>query len=241
MSEGKPLGDLNKALNLRRRQAIRRRWKWAGIITGVLVLLGAGVWLGFFSDVLAARTVQVSGTQYCDAAQVESEAQVETGKSLLLLDTAAVEQRVRQMPCVADVEVSRSWPHGVEIAVTEKTPIFQRAEGESFQLVSADGTVFYTSPERVELPLAQTPEPDQGLLAEVATVVQALPVEVSGQLDYLVGSTRDLIVIMLVDGRQITWGSGEQSGFKAQVVVPLLAVPGTRYDVSSPDNPAVLP
>ena len=42
---------------------------------------------------------------------------------------------------------------------------------------------------------------------------------------------------MLRDGRQVVWGSAEDSAAKAEVLVALLKEPAKRYDVSVPGQP----
>jgi cell division protein FtsQ len=52
-------------------------------------------------------------------------------------------------------------------------------------------------------------------------------------------ASRDTIVIALDQNTQIIWGSAEESELKAQVIVALLQVEGSVYDVSAPGFPTV--
>ena len=77
------------------------------------------------------------------------------------------------------------------------------------------------------------------MLADVATVVSALPADVVAQTTQVTASTIDHIVIELADGRQIVWGNASLSDEKAALLPVLLAQPGTVFDVSAPGHPAI--
>ncbi len=49
--------------------------------------------------------------------------------------------------------------------------------------------------------------------------------------------TVDQITLVLRDGRQVLWGSAEESDAKARVLVALLKEPAASYDVSVPGQP----
>ncbi len=76
-------------------------------------------------------------------------------------------------------------------------------------------------------------------LREAATVVAALPDDLASRVDYVAVETIDLITLVLRDGREVVWGSADESALKAQVIDRLLAEKGTLYDVSVPGSPTV--
>ena len=75
-------------------------------------------------------------------------------------------------------------------------------------------------------------------LAQDATVVALLPAPVAARAVSLTVESVDRIVIQLEAGRQLVWGSAEQSELKGQVAVALLTVEASLYDVSAPSHPA---
>jgi len=143
------------------------------------------------------------------------------------------------LPEVGSVIVTRHWPGTLTIRVTERSIVFQVVDAGGYGWVSADGTVFHVSPDPQPVPTATTGVEGQKMLAAIATVVVALPTDLVSHVASVFAPTADSITLQLDDGRQIMWGSAERSDLKAQVVVPLLTVPGTVYDVSAPSNPAV--
>jgi cell division protein FtsQ len=68
-------------------------------------------------------------------------------------------------------------------------------------------------------------------------VVAALPDDISGMVDHVQVDTVDEILLILEDGRQVKWGSAEQSEEKAQVLLALLDRKAQVYDVSVPGMP----
>ena len=67
--------------------------------------------------------------------------------------------------------------------------------------------------------------------------MSALPPALSRRVEHLEVETVDQITLVLRDGRQVVWGSAEDSEAKAEVLVALLKEPARRYDVSVPGQP----
>jgi cell division protein FtsQ len=127
----------------------------------------------------------------------------------------------------------------VLIAVEERTPIAVVDIGGRIRGMDDEGVVFRDYP-RVPrtLPLVRTTGRTGGeALSEAAQVVSSLPADVSRRVRYLAVVTVDQITLVLRDGRQVVWGSAEESSAKAEVLVALLAEPATVYDVSVPGQP----
>ena len=87
----------------------------------VLVAAGA-VWVLYGSSWLRVTRVPVSGTRVLTPAEVRDAAAVPVGAPLVSVDTDAIAARMRRkLPRIDTVDVSRSWPHGIELKVTERT------------------------------------------------------------------------------------------------------------------------
>jgi cell division protein FtsQ len=116
---------------LRRRLPRRRALVLLAVAT---VVLGTGLgWLLYGSPWLRTEHVSVSGTRVLTPERVRSTARVPLGSALLSVDTDAIEARLRgELPRIDTVEVSRSWPHGITLKVTERVPVLLIEEtGES--------------------------------------------------------------------------------------------------------------
>jgi len=228
------------SFQIRRKQSRRRRVRQT-VLAGLIVLVVAGLaWLIGFSSVLGVNRVQVDGTSLVTADQVTAAAQVVTGTPLARVDGKAIAARVAAaIPEVASVTVSRHWPNTLVIHVTERAIVYQVQSSGAYQWVDATGDIFHSSPDAQAVPVVTVDTTDLQLVRDVATVVTSIPADVSPHVVSISAATGDSITLTLDDGRQVFWGSADQSDLKAQVIGPLLNIPGTVYNVSAPAYPAV--
>jgi cell division protein FtsQ len=75
------------------------------------------------SPLLAVDEVSVRGTAHETVDAVRMAAGVSPGDALLFVDTGAVARGVERLPWVASAKVSREFPNGVTITVTERAPV----------------------------------------------------------------------------------------------------------------------
>lgn len=223
-----------------RRQWARRWLTWRPVVALLLViaLVAGGIWLVFFSSVLAVASVDVEGTRTLDEAEVRAVAAVPEGEPLARVDLDAIRARVQALAVVRSAEVTREWPDGVLITVEERVAIAVVEIGGRIRGMDADGVVFRdyaTAPPG--LPRVRTStETRTDALQEAARVVAALPTGISRRVDHVSVATIDQIELVLRDGRTVMWGSAEDSEQKAAVLVRLLEQPAQHYDVSVPGN-----
>jgi len=240
VSEALTPGEFAKALQ-GKRDAERRRKLWlGGGLAAVVLLIGLGVYLAFFSTVLAANDVTVEGTTLLTADEVKEAAQVELGEPLLTQDLGAVTQRIENLAPVQSVAVSRQLPDTVAIAVTEREATYLRERDGAYDWIDPEGVAFHRTPEPVEgelLALVADVEDGQRLLADVATVAASVPPEVRPEVVSIQADAVDRISLILDGGRTVVWGSAEESQLKAEVVAALLSVEAEVYDVSAPGHP----
>ena len=104
------------------RQAGRRRRRIL-LVAVVAVAVVVGAWFFLHTKVLAARVVTVIGSVHTPDAEIVAAAGLGGHPPLIDVDTGAVAARVEQLPWVATAAVSRDWPDGVRIVVTERTPV----------------------------------------------------------------------------------------------------------------------
>lgn len=225
----------------RRRQVWRRRIRLALVTILVLGIVAGLTWLIGWSQVLASKSVKVTGVSTLGVEEVTSVASVPMDVPLVRLDTKPIAQRVSSLPQVAKVKVSRSWPTTVRVDVTERTPVYVvHGKSGEFRLVDVGGVAYLPVPQAPEgLMVAEMADgAPVRLLADLATVVSALTPELRGGVIY--ATSPDNIAVDLPDGRTVVFGSAEQAGLKADVATKLLAgVKATVYDVSAPSRPVV--
>jgi cell division protein FtsQ len=220
---------------LRRRGWWRSRWTLLGSAT--TVLLGLAVWLVGFTAVLGVRSVAVTGLHALAREEVLATAAVPQGEPLARVDTGAVADRIRAVPGVERVAVTRSWPSTLRIAITERHGVAVASVGGSLWLVDGQGVAFQRLPAAPRglprLVVASVAPADPATRAALSAVT-ALGRSVSAQLLTVSAPTPDSVTLGLRGGRTVVWGSADAAAAKAQVLAALLTRPGTVYDVSTP-------
>ncbi|MFW6775302.1 cell division protein FtsQ/DivIB [Nocardioides sp. CPCC 205120] len=226
------------------RRRWRRRWsawRWVAVVGSVLAAAAALVWLVFFSSVLAVATVEVDGTRVLTVDEVRAVADVPEGRPLARVDLDAISRRVDALAAVSQVEVTRAWPDGVRIAVTEREVVAVVERGTSLRGVDADGVAFRSYDELPpDVPVVQLdPAAGDEAVREVARVVGAMPAQTAAQVATITAVTVDEITLELRDGAVVVWGSAEESAAKGEVLDVLLAqgLEVEEYDVSVPSRP----
>ncbi|MEU3981849.1 FtsQ-type POTRA domain-containing protein [Streptomyces sp. NPDC026672] len=238
------------------RRLRRPRFRTIVILAVVVVLVGAGtIWLLYGSSWLRAKRVSVSGTRVLTPAQVRAAAQVPLGEPLVSVDTDAIEARLlRELPRIDHVDVARSWPGGIGLKVTERTPVLVIRKDGKFVEVDDEGVRFATvpkAPRRVpELELAVSRSGSataslrrfgtDRLVREAVDVAGVIPAAVARDARTVKVVSYDDISLELSGGRTVAWGSGENGRTKARALLALMkAAPGARhFDVSAPTAPA---
>jgi cell division protein FtsQ len=224
-----------------RRQWLRRWLRWRYVIGSVLlvVLTVAGIWLVFVSSVLTVKHVEVQGESLLSRRQVLAAAQVPQGTHLAQLDLEAIRSRVAALAPVRRVDVSRDWPDGVLIRVTERKAVAVVSIGGGYQAMDADGVLFRSYPRPpVGMPrVVSSAGTSSAALAEAGRVISALPASLAPRVDHVVVRRLDQVSLAMRGGATVVWGSDAQSALKAQVLARLLARPARVYDVSVPGQP----
>lgn len=224
-----------------RRQWLRRWLVWRYVIASVLlvVLTVTGVWLVFFSAVLTVKHVDVQGESQLTTGRVLAAADVPTGAHLAELDLGAIRTRVAGLAAVKRVDVSRDWPDGVLIRITERHEVAVVDIGGRFQAMDSDGILFKS----YDHPPATLPRVVAGAtigsdaLAEAARVIDSLPSGLAARVDHVGVRGIDQVTLTLRSGATVIWGSDAQSSIKSEVLERLLTHPATTYDVSVPGQP----
>ncbi|MEV0980547.1 FtsQ-type POTRA domain-containing protein [Streptomyces sp. NPDC049915] len=234
----------------------RRRLRMIIVLALAFVLVAAGaLWALYGSQWLRVDRVTVSGTRELTPRQVRDVARVPLGEPLASVDTDAIEARLRRKLLRIDtVDVARSWPHGITLKVTERTPVLLVQNGRNFMEVDAEGVRFAVISEPIKgVPLLQlmTAQPGsataslrrfgEGRLVRAAvSVAGSLPAAVAHETRVVKVRSYDDISLELGGNRTVAWGSAEKGSLKARTLTALMkAAPRARhFDVSVPTAPA---
>ncbi|WP_326843369.1 FtsQ-type POTRA domain-containing protein [Streptomyces sp. NBC_01558] len=222
------------------------------ILILALVLAGAvTLWVLYGSPWLRLEHVSASGTKVLTPGQVRNAADLPVGSPLISVDTGAIEARLRRkLPRIDSVDVVRSWPHGISLNVTERTPVLLIEKGPNFIEVDDEGVRFATVPDApknvpsLELAVSR-PEslrrfPADRLVRAAVRIAGDIPPSVARDTRAVKVRSYDSVSLELKDGRTVEWGSGEKGRAKARTLTALMkAAPKARhFDVSAPTAPA---
>ena len=227
----------------RRRARRLRLLRRALLLLLVVALVAGAVWLLFFSSRLAVHTVSVRGTSVLTEDEVRRTAAVPLDVPLALSDLDAVAARVETLPAVRSAEVSRDWPDGIAVEVTERQAVAVVEREGTWQGLDEEGVLFRSYPSRPDgLPQVQvTASTSVEALEEAARVIEALPPELLQRVEVLDVGSIDAISFRLAGGATVTWGSADESEDKARVLEVLMRRPASAYDVTAPGRPTLRP
>ena len=211
---------------------------WTVLLVALFVGLGL---LLYFTPIMAARNVVITGLGAVTQEEVIAAAAVKQGTPLLQVNTDDVAERVATIRRVATARVQREYPSTLRITVVERVPIVVKDYPDGPHLFDRDGVDFATAPPPPNLPYleADNPGPSDPSTRAALEVMTALRPEVAGQVARVSAPSVAAVTLTLVDGREVVWGTTERTEEKAQKLAALLTQPGHTYDVSSPDLPTV--
>jgi cell division protein FtsQ len=204
--------------------------------------LGGGIaWALLGSGLFVVRSVTVTGTRLVPKSEVLAVAGVHPGTPLIRVNTAQIAARVETIRQVQSVQVTKSWPDRVVIAVRERTPALAvAAPGGGFDLVDADGVLVRWAARRPRgLPFYLTSAavaslsgaPDVGASA---AVLAELPAWLRSSVQSVTAPSPDQVTLRLAGGVTVLWGGTDRAAAKADELALLMRTHARYYDVSAP-------
>jgi cell division protein FtsQ len=206
----------------------------------IVVTVALGLML-YFTPVMSARSVIVTGTGAVSRDEVLDAAKVQLGTPLLQINTDQVADRVAAIRRVASARVQRQYPSALRITIVERVPVVVKDFPDGPHLYDRDGVDFATAPPPPALPYidVDNPGPTDPPTKAALEVLTALRPEVAAQVGRIAAPSVASITLTLADGRTVIWGTTDRTEEKAEKLTALLTRPGRTYDVSSPDLPTV--
>jgi cell division protein FtsQ len=212
------------------------------LVLAAMGIAGGVAWALLDSSLFAVRSVVVTGTRLVPESEVLAVAGVRSGTPLIRVSTAQVAARVLTIRQVLGVQVTKSWPDRVVIAVRERTSALAVAlPSGGFDLIDANGVVVQSAALRPPgLPLYTTTtaaaaalrgDPD---VAAAAAVLGELPASLRSSVTSVTVPSPDQVTLSLSSGVTVLWGSADDAAAKARELAILMQTHARSYDVSSP-------
>jgi cell division protein FtsQ len=130
------------------------------LLIGIGLVAAASAMFVFIYDFLTqweyfqTRQLVIEGNQRLSQAEIAAQAQVGTGVNIFAVNLSLTRKRLLAHPWVAEAEVSRQIPSGIQIRIYEHRPLAIVELGHRF-LIDENGTVFkeWDSSDPTNLPL----------------------------------------------------------------------------------------
>ncbi len=239
------------------RRAGRRRLRRLSIAGGAVVLVVLAVVL-LRSPVLSARVVTVRGSHpHTPTSVIVRAAGLASHPPLISVDPGVAASAVERLPWVATARVSRSWPDGVVVTVSERQPVAaMAAAGHGDALVDATGRTL----QRVAAAPAGLPAlvvhvggrtiaaaPTGAFLPAAAgpalEVASTLPPAFSAQVVTVIGAADGTVELDLDSGLTVLLGNATSLETKYHDIASIIAAAPLRgahtIDVTVPSAPVV--
>jgi cell division protein FtsQ len=216
-------------------------WRAAFFTLAAVAIVAGVAWALLDSRFFVVRHVAVTGTHLVPAAEVRSVAAIPPGTPLIRVNGAAVAHRVDQIRQVESAQVTRDWPNGVTITVTERKPALGVPSGRGYQLIDRDGVAVEFVPQlprgtpRLELPAGPVAALRGSPAVSAATqVLQQLPPWVARRVVAVQAPSATEVTLRLTHHVTVVWGGPDRSAVKAKVLGVLMRTHAHTYDVSAP-------
>lgn len=121
-----------------RNDKIKKKWNIYESIFWVLIFLMTGFIL-LRSPLFEVRQVLVSGNQFLLEEKIHTVAGINIGLNIFKINLATVEENLKMIPMIKEVQVTRALPATVQITIKERRPLGLLSTGEGFIEVDEEG------------------------------------------------------------------------------------------------------
>ena len=196
-------------------------------------------------------------TPHTGTAAIVAAAGLQGHPPMIGIDPGVVAGRVETLPFIASARVSRHWPDGVQISVTERVPALQMAgPATSWSMLDRDGRTLEVGPGRfpglvvfiVHTPSGGVPPAPVGRSLPPSAsagllVCRSLPKAFAAQVVSVTVAPDTTINLALDSGVTVVLGTATELPAKFEDVAAILAHgtlhPTSIIDVSVPESPTV--
>lgn len=205
----------------------------------VLAISSTLIYIGWYSNLLIVKNVEVRGNQVVATEIITETAQISLNTQLLRVPINNVVERLQTISQIGRAEVRRGWPSTLVIDVTERVPVALTDIPEGRFLVDEAGFPYLLASTEVNLPLISGPDDPSRLLS--ISVWQSFPDWLKAEIVSINADDASSVSMMMTSGRKVIWGDVNQSSEKSAVLKVLRRMAGSTYDVSTPQVPVIRP
>lgn len=115
-------------------------WQRVAISGAFIAALAVAGWWIYNSPLLSIQDVEIEGNSVVSSERARTVADLE-GQSIIQADLDGARERLLSLILVKNVEISRNWPNGVTITLTERTPWGLWQLGNTRHVIDEEGVV----------------------------------------------------------------------------------------------------
>lgn len=241
---GKLASDSSGTTGNSRKYKSSRRIRPLWLVVGVVAFVSLVMSVLYFTPLISVRNIEVEGTEFLTAAEVEKAAAITQGTPLIRIDQNEIARRVAKgLPRVDVAWVRVSPPSTVKITVQERVAVaFYSKDGQAL-LIDKKGVVFASQTRADNLPRFNTdhiPEKRDATTRAAMKVLSEISAELFKKIVEIKAISEVNISLTLRDNRVVIWGDENRNDEKESALTSLLSRKANEYNVSAPNNPVVI-
>lgn len=205
----------------------------------LLAISATIIYIGWYSNLLTVKKVEVRGNQVVSQESILELAQVTPNIQLLRVNVNQTSQRIKTISQIKSVDVRRGWPETLVIEVVERTPLGVTDIPEGRYLIDESGVAYQPVTPDANLPLIFGSDDQNRAIGIKAW--QSFPTWLQAEVVSTTVDNPNSIWFLLTSGRRVDWGNLEKANEKAAVLKVLRRMAASTYDVATPEVPVVKP
>lgn len=205
----------------------------------LLAISATIIYIGWYSNLLTVKKVEVRGNQVVSQESILELAQVAPNIQLLKVNVNQTSQRIKTISQIKSVDVRRGWPETLVIEVVERTPLGVTDIPEGRYLIDESGVAYQPVTPDANLPLIFGSDDQNRAIGIKAW--QSFPTWLQAEVVSTTVDNPNSIWFLLTSGRRVDWGNLEKANEKAAVLKVLRRMAASTYDVATPEVPVVKP
>ena len=213
----------------------RSRMPW---LLWLLVIVGIVTWWALYqSRWFLIEEVKIAGVKRLNQQTIMQAAEVQLGQPVISANRSEIYKRLQKNPQVKSVQVERGWPHSVLIKVTERYPVAAAIGRSGFNLIDDEGMLAGRSPVKPKKFRIISAKPNTPAMKSAVQIAIAIPAK--WKVAKITAENSNSVIVQLIHGQTIAFGSGDQAKLKVKVVGSLIINNYRHINVSTPLSPTV--
>lgn len=189
-----------------------------------------------FTPAMPVKSIDVAGTVNLSEEEVQALAGIEPDTPMGRVDVHRAARQVAANPWVETANVKRDWPSAVDVTVTEHVPVAWVDQGGEKHLIDREGRDFVVAePPAGTVQLVGVDSGNENQMRDAVAVASSISEKARPRVRELATDGPYNFVLMLDDGRPVTWGPANDNQNKALALETVLQLEGQSFNITNPE------